>query len=278
MDDPPLGLIAGTGRLPILTAQGMRAVGRRVVAVGLRGQFDPDLPALCDRFNTAGIAQLGRWIRLLRRSGVRQAVLVGAVDKRRMYGGPLAYFQCMPDWRAARLWYRKLRNDRRTDAMLRALVGEIESTGINLVGAADYIPDMLAGAGVMTRARPSAGQMADIAFAMPILRHLGQVDIGQSIAVRDREVIAIEAIEGTAATIARAGELCPTGKWVLVKLAKPNQDMRVDAPTIGVQTIRQLADARAGCLAVEAGKVILLDKPQLLAEADRLGIAIIGIR
>jgi UDP-2,3-diacylglucosamine hydrolase len=120
--------------------------------------------------------------------------------------------------------------------------------------------------------------MRDVEFALPIVRRLGELDIGQAVAVAQREVIAVEAIEGTDALIRRAGELCRAGGWVLVKVAKPRQDPRFDVPTVGVQTIENLKAAGAACLAVEAGKVILLDKPEVLAAADRLGIAIVGVK
>lgn len=273
----PIGLIAGQGRLPILNAQGIRAAGRQVVCVGLRDQFDAQLPALCDDFKSAGIIQLGRWIRLLRRWGVSEAVMVGRVKKAKMYQ-PFRVFRQLPDWRAAVLWYRKLRHDKRNDAILSAVADELAQSGITLIDSTKYIPDQMAGEGVLTRTQPSAAQQADIAFALPIVRRMGDLDIGQSVAVKEREVIAVEAIEGTDAMIRRAGELCRNGKWLLVKTGKPNQDMRFDVPVLGLQTIENLAKAGGTCVAVEAEKVILLDKPQLLAAADKAGIAIVGVR
>lgn len=277
MDVAPIGLIAGGGRLPVVTAEGMRRTGRPVVCVGLRDHFEPDLPGLCDHFTPVGMLQLGRWVRLLRRGGVREAVMVGRVDKRRMYDHPLRWFRHRPDWRAARLWFGRLRHDRRTDALLRALADDLQEAGITLIDSTKYIPQYLADAGPMTRTRPGDALAADIAFALPIIRRLGDLDIGQSLAVKDREIIAVEALEGTDAMIRRAGELCRSGKWALVKVSKPTQDMRFDVPTVGIETITYLHAARAACLAVEVGKVILLDKPRLLAEADRRGIAVVGV-
>ena len=273
---PPLGLIAGQGRLPVVTALGMRAAGRRVACVGLKDQFDADLPGYCDSFGRAGIIRIGRWIRLLRKQGVCEAVMVGRVRKARMYE-PLRIVRQMPDWRAAKLWYRVLRHDRRNDALLGAVAEELQRAGITLIDSTRYIPDHLAQEGVLTRRAPSAAQLADIDFALPIIRRLGELDIGQSIAVRDREIIAVEAIEGTDAMIRRAGELCRSGKWTLLKVAKLHQDPRFDVPTVGPTTIETLKAAGAVCLAVEAGKVILLDRPQLLEAADRAGIAVIGV-
>jgi DUF1009 family protein len=273
----PVGLIAGEGHLPIATARGIRAAGRRVVAVGLRYQFDPALPELCDAFSSAGIIQIGRWIRVLRRAGVTEAVMVGRVRKVRMYD-PLYLVQQLPDWRAARLWFGRLRHDKRNDAILGAVADELASEGITLVDSTRYIPQELADEGVMTRSQPTAGHRADIAFALPIIQRMGDLDVGQSIAVKDREIVAVEAIEGTDRMIDRAGELCRRGGWTLVKIAKPGQDMRFDVPVIGIQTIRKMHTTGGTCIAVEAGRTIILDKPAALAEADRLGIAIMGIR
>ncbi|MBI1370931.1 MAG: DUF1009 domain-containing protein [Planctomycetes bacterium] len=273
----PIGLIAGQGRLPVLTATGMRSAGRRVVCVGLRDQFDVALPPLCDDFSTAGIIQIGRWIRLLKRAQVREAVMVGRVKKVRMYD-PLHMFRQLPDWRAAKLWFGKLRHDKRNDAILSAVADELAAEGIALIDSTKFIPQELAAPGTMTRREPTADQRADIDFALPIVARMGDLDIGQSIAVRDREIIAVEAIEGTDRMIERAGQLCKRGGWTLVKIAKPQQDMRFDVPTIGLNTIANLAKNGATCLAVEAGKVILLDKPQLLEAADKAGIAILGVR
>jgi len=274
---PPLGLIAGQGRLPILIAQGMRTAGRQVACVGLRDQFDAELPPLCDLFKPAGIIQLGKWIRTLRRWGVTEAAMVGRVKKARMYE-PFRWFRQLPDWRAMTLWYRKLRHDKRNDAILGAVADELKSGGITLIDTTQYIPEQMAGEGVLTRAKPSAAQEADIAFALPIVLRMGELDVGQAIAVKEREVIAVEAIEGTDAMIRRTGDLCRNGRWTLIKVAKPKQDMRFDVPTVGLLTIANMKAAGATCLAVEAGKVILLDKPQLLEAADKAGIAVVGVK
>lgn len=202
--------------------------------------------------------------------------MVGRVAKTRMFR-PMRVVRQIPDWRAAKLWYRVLRHDRRNDAMLGAVADELQQAGITLIDSTQYIADQLANAGVMTHHAPSAAQNNDIKFAMPIVSRMGELDVGQSVAVRDREILAVEAIEGTEALISRTGQLCPSGKWTLVKLAKPNQDMRFDVPTVGVATIEQLQAHGGTCLAVQAGKVILLDKPQMIEAADKAGIAIVGI-
>ncbi len=273
----PIGLIAGAGQLPVATARGIRAAGREVACVGLRQQFDPVLAGLSAKFDTAGIIQIGRWIRLLRRWGVSEAVMVGRVAKVRMYD-PLYLVQQMPDWRAAKIWFGRLRYDKRNDAILGAVADELAREGITLLDTTKYIPQELADEGPMTRATPSASQRADIDFALPIIARMGDLDVGQSIAVKDREIVAVEAIEGTDRMIDRAGELCRRGGWTLVKIAKPQQDMRFDVPVIGLGTIERMQRTGGRCIAVEAGRTIILDKAQTIAAADKAGIAIIGVK
>ena len=271
-----LGLIAGQGRLPLLVARGMREAGNRVCCVGLRDQYDLQLPTFCHEFHRVGIAQIGRWSRLLRRAGVSEAVMVGGVSKQRMHARWRLLRQ-LPDWRAVVLWYRHLRHDRRNAAVLAAVADELARNGITLIDSTTFIPDHVAAPGAMTRLQPSARQHADIAFGWPLLERTVELDIGQAIAVRDRDVIAVEAVEGTDAMISRAGELCATRGWTLLKTAKRGHDMRADVPTIGLATIDRAAQAGCGCIALGAGRVILLDKPAVLQAAAERGLAIIGM-
>lgn len=273
---PPIGLIAGGGTLPVAIARGIRSAGRQVACVGLAGQHEPALGELCHRFRSVGLIQVGKWIRTLRRWGCREVVMVGKVEKARMYD-PLSWLRYKPDLLAGKIWFYQLRQDRRPDQVLRAVADALDADGITMIDSTRYIPELLADAGVMTRAQPSASQRGDIDFALPIVRRMGDLDIGQSIAVKDRDIIAVEAIEGTDAMIGRAGELCRKGGWTLIKLAKPGQDMRFDVPTVGPQTIERMREHGGTCLAVEAGRTILLDKPQLIEAADAAGIAIVGL-
>lgn len=273
--DQPLGLIAGNGRLPVLIAQGAKAAGRRLAVVGLRGQADPGLQQLADRFDWAGIVRPGRWIRLLRKAGATQAIMAGGVRKSEIYT-PLRIVRYLPDWRAIRMWYFRLRHDKRDNAVLLAVAEELASEGIQLMSSVEYCKEHLAGEGLMTRTTLPRGAEADVEFGYRIARSSAELDIGQSIAVKERDIIAVEAIEGTDRMIARAGELCRTGGWTLIKVARPSQDMRFDVPCVGPDTLRALKSARAACLVVEAGKTIILDKPQTLALADELGIAVFG--
>lgn len=271
-----LGLIAGQGKLPILIARGMKEAGARVSCVGLAGQYDADLPAACDDFRSAGWVRIGKWMRLLRRWGITHAVMVGGVKKERMHD-PLRFFRQIPDLRAAIVWYRYLRHDRRNATVLRAVAAELARGGITLMDSTTYIPDHLATPGVMTRCQPTAAQQQDINFGWPLLTQIVELDIGQSIAVRDRDVIAVEAVEGTDRLIERAGALCRARGWTLLKTASTRHDMRADVPTIGVQTIETVARSGGGCIAVGAGRVILVDKPAVLAAAQKHGIAVVGV-
>lgn len=277
MDEAPIGLIAAGGRLPVATAEGIRRAGRRCVCVGLRDQYEADLPGLCDQFKAAGVIQIGRWIRLLRKWGASEAVLVGKVAKVAMHD-PLRLVRHRPDLIAAKVWFVATRDDKRPDALLGAVADELDRKGITLIDSTTYIPTLMADEGVMTQTQPTAVQQADIAFGLPIAQRMGDLDVGQSIAVKDRDVLAVEALEGTDQMIGRAGALCRAGGWTLIKIAKPRQDMRFDVPTVGMNTIERLTEARAGCLAIEAGKTIMLDKPRMIAAADRAGLAIVGVR
>jgi len=273
----PLGLIAGVGTFPHLVAEGARAAGRRVVIVGLRDCADESLRQKSDAFYRAGIVQAGRWIRILRREGVREAVLAGGVDKTRMLRQAwwrqwLAY---RPDLTSIRIWYFRAA-DRRNDTLLRATADEMARQGVTLIDSTAYCREALAPEGVLTQRQPTDAQIADIDLGWRIAKEMGRLDVGQSVAVKDKDVIAVEAIEGTQRLIARAGELCRAGGWTLVKVAKPNQDMRFDVPTVGPATIDQLAAARAGVLVIEAGKTLMLEGERLIAAADKAGIVVIG--
>lgn len=272
-----LGLIAGEGRLPFLVADGARRAGLKVVCIGLADSAQPELADHVDDFFYGAIARPGGWMRKLRRRGVSHAIMVGRVAKTRIYT-PWRLVKYLPDWRAIRIWYFRLRGkDKRNDSVLNAIAEEFASGGIILEDSTMYCKEHMAHEGVMTRTQPSAGVRADIEFGWPMVLEIGRLDIGQAIAVREREIIAVEAIEGTAEMILRAGQLCKKGGWTLLKSAKPRQDMRFDVPCVGPDTIENLKHSRAACLAVEKDKTIIIDKPDTLALADKLGIAVIGI-
>lgn len=273
---PVLGLIAGQGRLPFLVAEGARRAGIRVVCAGLADSAEPELASVVDVFFYGAIARPGGWMRKLRRYGVTETIMVGRVAKTKIYT-PWRIVRYLPDWRAMRIWYWRLRGrDKRNDTVLNAIAEELASGGIILVDSTQYCKEHLATGGVMTQTQPAASVQADIDFGWPMVTEIGRLDIGQAIAVREREIIAVEAIEGTAKMIERAGQLCRKGGWTLLKAAKPNQDLRFDVPCIGADTIESLAKNNARCVVVEAGKTLILDRPKTIALADKLGIAIVG--
>lgn len=273
----PLGLIAGEGEFPKLVARGARAAGRRVAIVGLRGSADPGLRELGDEFTWRGIARLGGWIRTLRRAGCREAIMAGRVRKAEMFAGPRwrQWLQYLPDPTSIRVWYFAAR-DKRNDTLLRAVADEMQRRGVKLIDSTAYCRDSLAAAGVLTPFDPPARVRDDAEFGWPLAKQIGALDIGQSLAVKEREVIAVEAIEGTDALIVRAGELCRQGGWTLIKVAKPDQDMRFDVPTIGPNTIEKLHAARAAGVVIEAGKTLILEREKTLELAARLRVAIVG--
>lgn len=270
----PLGIIAGKGRLPVIIAEGMRSAGHEVCGVGLYGHYDPEFQTHCDHFGVAGVLQIGRWLRLCKRFGAHQAVLVGTVEKSRMHD-PLRLFRQIPDWRTLDIWYRRIRHDKRSSALLRSVAEEMERSGVELIDSTKHIPDHLALEGVMTRTQPP--HETDVTFGWRILEQSVEWEIGQAIAVRERDVIAVEAVEGTDRLIQRTSELCPRGGWTLLKTASRNHDMRTDVPTVGIKTIEMLREHGARCLAIGAGRVILIDRPLVIEAADRAKIAIVGI-
>jgi hypothetical protein len=274
---PRVGLIAGSGRTPFMVAEGMREAGLRVVTVGLQECASPWLRDFSDDFQWCGLTRMGRWIRVFRRHDVREVVMIGGVRKRMIYH-PLRLLRYIPDLRTAIVWYLKVRKDKRDGAVLRAVADELADEGIELVSCVKYTKEHLADEGLMTQAPVPRGAEADVEFGWRIARASADLDIGQSIAVKEADIIAVEAIEGTDSMIRRAGRVCRMGRWTMVKVARPNQDMRFDVPTVGPDTLRNLKDAKCCCLVLEAGKTMIVDKSATLALADKLGIAIVGKR
>lgn len=272
----PMGLIAAGGRLPVLVARGMKERGHTVHCLGLRGQYQPEITMYCDELREVGALKLGAWGRMLRKFGVRYAVMVGRVDKARIMHNWKAIISNAPDLATASLWI-KLRKDRRSHLILAGVAERLAREGVDLIDSTAHIPDHLATAGVMTLRKPTKGQRADIDFGWPLLQEILRLDIGQAIAVRERDVICVEAVEGTDRMIRRTGQLCRSPGWTLLKGARVGHDRRSDVPTIGPDTIRNVHRNGGRCLAVAAEDVIMIDKPQTIALADELGIAIIGM-
>jgi DUF1009 family protein len=275
--DGPIGLLAGSGRFPILFAEAARRQGLRIACVGIRYEAPEELRGLCESFQLAGVARLGGMIRAFRRLGVRQIVMAGKVTKNVIYT-PWRMLQLCPDPRTIRWWYFRNRADNRDDSLLLSVIAEFERDGMTFASALDFCPELLVNHGILTRRAPTAAERNDIEFGWNLAKEMGRLDVGQSVAIKEKAALAIEAIEGTDRCIERAGQYCRAGGWTLVKVAKPQQDMRFDVPTIGVTTIENLHKARARVLAIEADKTILLDQDQVIALADRYGLSIVALR
>ena len=271
----PIGLLAGSGRFPILFAEAARRQGIPVVCVGVKYEASDELRGLCEVFEVVSVSKLGGMIRAFRRMGAESVVMAGKVTKNVMYT-PFRLVQLAPDWRMIRMWYSTT-SDKRDDSILLGVIAEFGRDGINFASALDYCPELLVNRGILTRRRPSAAEMKDVAFGWDLAKQMGRLDVGQSVAVKESAALAVEAIEGTDRCIERAGGLCRAGGWTLVKVAKPQQDMRFDVPTIGTSTIENLHKAGARVLAIEAQKTIVVDQAEVIALADRYGLAIVAV-
>ncbi len=271
-----LGIIAGFGQFPFMVARGAKLAGCHVSIVGLRGLADPALAELADDFRWSGLVQLGGWIRHFKRKRANRVILAGSVRKTDMFGR-FRLLALLPDLTAFRIWFFKLK-DKRNDAVLAAVADEFAKHGIIMEDCVKYCEEDMAPEGVLTSCKPTDAQRVDATFGWRIAKQMGALDIGQSIAVRETEIIAVEAIEGTDRMIQRAGELCRRGGWALVKVAKPNQDMRFDVPTVGAQTIANLKRHGARMLVIEAGRTLMIERAKMIAEAQRAGIVILSMK
>ncbi len=259
-----------------MVVEGAKSAGCRVVVVGLRGLADPALREIADSFHWAGLARMGRWINVFTRARVHRAIMAGYVNKQVMYGR-FRLLKLLPDWISFKLWFFRLR-DKRNDTVLGAVADVLQTKGIKLEDATQYCTDALAEEGALTGAQPPPNLGKDTDFGWRIAKELGRLDIGQAVAVKETEVIAIEAIEGTDRMIERAGALCKKGGWTLIKVAKPNQDMRFDIPTVGPETIENLHRNGARALVIEAGKTVIVEREKMLSAAGRYGITVVAKR
>ena len=271
------GLLAGWGRLPLLVAEALRDEGYRVACCGVRDHADPALQDICDAYTWVGLTGYGKAVRFFRRQGAHLATMVGKIWKIRLYE-PWFWFRYVPDLGGIRLSWRVLRRaDRKDDTLLGTIVAEFARDGIQFVPATDYAPELLVKQGKLTRRGPSAREQRDIEFGWQMAREMGRLDIGQSVTVKDGSVLAVEAIEGTDACIQRTRQLCPRGGFTVVKVAKPQQDMRFDVPTVGIQTLETMVAAGASTLAIEAGRTIILDEEKLRQFADRHHLTVVAL-
>jgi len=262
-----IGIIAGNGRLPLMLAANIRAAGHRVIAIGHLGETRKDLKHYVDSLQWVRIGELGKTLERLKEEGVRSVLLAGGVPKTRFFS------RARPDARAIKVLSRL--QGKKDDAILRALAEEIENEGMRVESLIPYLKDTMAPRACLTERKPTEREERDIEFGWAIAKKIGALDVGQSVVVKDRIILAVEAIEGTDETIRRGGRL-GRGEVVVVKVCKPKQDFRLDLPVIGPSTVRTLKEARASALAVEAGKTIIVDQEKVIREANRNGLCIVG--
>ena len=266
-----LGLIAGDGTLPLEVARGATNSGRSVCAVGYKGITDPAVEGVVDQLTWLHLGELSSLIDVFGEAGISQAVMAGKVSKQHLYGDTAALH---PDGRALELISQV--QDLRDDSILEALAGVLAGEGVELLPQLHFCPELLAQPGVLGRVAPTAAQWDDISFAWPIAKAIGGLDLGQSVIVESRAVLAVEAIEGTDAAILRGGQL-GRGDASLVKVAKPCQDPRYDLPTIGPGTLHAMLEANVAALAFDASCTIILGREELMRLADANGVPVVAI-
>jgi DUF1009 family protein/predicted dehydrogenase len=269
VSDGRVGLIAGGGQFPLLFAHAARQAGVVVVAVGFQGETDPALAKYVDNFRMLKLGQLNALIRTFKDAAITRAAMAGTINKTKLYT------RIRPDWRAVK-FLNKLRH-KKDDFLLRALAEELESEGICIEPSTLFLPDLLAPEGVLTRRKPNRRELLDLQFGWKTAKAMGYLDVGQCLVVKNQAVLALEGIDGTDATILRGGRLCGEGALV-VKVSKPNQDLRFDVPAVGYDTIETMKRAKARVLMVEAGKTLMFDRDKMIDAANAAKITIVTKR
>lgn len=263
-----IGIIAGAGQFPLLFARKARQQGLKVYAAAHQGETDEALADQVDRLIWIKLGQLGRIIRFFKDEKITKTVFIGSITKTNIFR------DIRPDLKGLGLWSKiDIKQD---DAILRAVAEQLTQEGIEVVASTRYIPELLFPRGILTRKKLTTDQKKDVAFGWEIARAIGQLDIGQCVVVRNRTVLAVEAIEGTDEAIRRGGSLC-SEKAIVVKVRKPGQDLRFDLPAIGTQTLASMQDVKASVLAVESGFALLFDREAVIRAANEAGITVVGV-
>ncbi len=262
------GLIAGGGRFPFLVAESARAAGHRIVAVAIKEEAAPEIEQAVDECRWISLGELSKLLKAFHEAGVTEAVMAGRVQHKKIYSS------IRPDWRLLKV-VNELRR-KNTDSLIGAVAAVLEGEGVRLLDSTLFLQPYLASAGAISKRPPSRDERGDIEYGREVAGALAGFDIGQSVVICERACVAVEAMEGTDAVIERASELAGGRKLTVVKRAKPNQDMRFDVPVIGPTTIRKMQRAQATCLAMEAGKTLLLERDELVAAANQAKIALWG--
>src|SRR2546425_700003 len=263
------GLIAGNGRFPFLVLEGARERSVDIVVAAIKEETAPEIDNQGNTVEWIGVGQLGRLIRFFKREGVTHAIMAGKVKHNQ-----IVRLNALPDLRMVRLLARL--TEKNTDSLIGAVADELAREGIQLVDSTTFLESFLAPEGVLTRRPPTKEERGDIDYGLGIAREIARLDLGQTIAVKDRAVVAIEAMEGTDAVIVRASEVTRGKPFVVVKVAKPDQDMRFDVPVIGLPTIENMKRAGATAIHVTSRKTLLFDMRELIAFADTNGVSIVG--
>jgi DUF1009 family protein len=266
-----IGLIAGNGRFPFLALQGARSLGHDVTVVAVKEEAFPELEGAArdagGELHWVSLGQLGKCIKILKEAGARQAVMAGQVKHAKIFSGiipDLTFLSVLTKLRA-----------RNTDALISAVADVLRAEGIELLNSTVFLEPLLARPGVLSRRPPTPAELEDFAFGYRMADAVAALDIGQTIVVKDKAVVAVEAMEGTDAVVRRAGEIAGSGTRV-VKVAKPNQDMRFDVPVVGLATIEAMKAAGATAISIDAGRTLVVDGDRFIQAADAAGIAVVG--
>ena len=260
------GLIAGNGRFPFLVLEGARSQGIDMAVIAIKEEASAELTQSAKRLHWVGLGELSKAIELLHKEGVTQAVMAGQVKHNKIFSS------IRPDWKLAKLLFSLPRKN--TDALIGGVARILQDEGIHLVDSTLFLKPLLPEPGVLTRRAPNAQESADIAYGHSIARKIAAMDIGQTVVICDQACVAVEAMEGTDETISRAARFANGKSLIVVKVSKPGQDMRFDVPVVGLPTVAQMRSSRATALAIDAGRTLLFDRQNLIAEADAAGIAI----
>jgi UDP-2,3-diacylglucosamine hydrolase len=259
------GLIAGNGRFPFLVLEGARSQGIEMAVIALKEEASPDLERTAKKLHWVGLGELGRTIELLHQEGVTRAVMAGQVKHNKI-------FSIRPDWQFAKLIMSLPRKN--TDSLIGAVARVLEKEGIELVDSTAFLKPLVPSVGILTKRKPDAREIEDIEYGLGVARHIAAMDLGQTVVVRDRACVAIEAMEGTDETIERAARITGGAELTVVKVSKPKQDMRFDVPVVGLPTVEVMKRCKATALAIDAHRTLLFDRVELIAAADAAGIAI----
>lgn len=262
------GLIAGNGSFPFLVLEGARNAGESLAVAAIKEETDKKIEQIADKYLWVGIGQLGKMISFFKKEGVSKVIMAGQVKHVQIFSSAL------PDLRMIKMLFGL--KQRNTDALIGAVANELAKDGIELIDSTFFIQDHLAQEGVLTRRKPDDNERGNIDYGLHIANEIARLDLGQTIVVRAKACVAVEAMEGTDAVIERAGKLAK-GKLTVVKVAKPNQDMRFDVPVVGVPTIRTMIAAGATCLSLTPNKTLIFDRAEMIRLADEHKISIVAV-